>query len=383
MKFSCETEALTAAMSIAGSVIPKKSPWPILLNLKIVTNDQKITIVGSDGDTTFEADLVAEVETEGAACLPFATLSKFIGAAKGDQVSFDMEKSEALVKSGRNRITLLSSAVEDYPIYKPAEGEPVTVDGPTFCHALRFCSAAASDSEVQYHLTGAAFLEYDEGVIAWGTDGKVAHKAAISDLKTLGGGGIIPAQAAQTILSVAEKASTVKALICERGWGVETDKCRVWGKVIDAQYPDMQKMMSQFSSWDDLASLEHADISAGIEVAGCGADVDSTKSRSVIINCKKGDPLVLRGGRPAGGVRYPGRAEVDADVQSDFAGAFNSVYLRNAMTGLKVDRVSLRFTEIRDGDKIISVSPAQISNSIEMSAVIFGMRVPDAELADV
>ena len=66
MIFTVEAKDFRAALQIAGRVIPSKSPWPILTNLKIVTNDDRVTLTGSNGDMTFEADVPAEIETEGA-----------------------------------------------------------------------------------------------------------------------------------------------------------------------------------------------------------------------------------------------------------------------------------------------------------------------------
>ncbi|GAA6176912.1 DNA polymerase III subunit beta [Sulfitobacter pacificus] len=382
MKFTCETKALTEAMAIAGRVIPQKSPWPILINIKMVTNDDRVTMIGSDGDTTFEVDVPASVEIEGAACLAFATFDKFVKAAKATQVSVEMDAEKALVKSGRGRITLMSGSVDDYPIYKPTEGEMVTVDAPSFAHSLRFCAAAASTNEARYHLCGVNFDESQGHVIAWGTNGKVAHKASLSSLATVGGGGTIPSVAAQTILALVEKSDTAKVLITDRGWGVESAPVRIWGKVIDGKFPNMAQMMDQFKGWDDLASVEHSDMTDGLSVASCGADTDSDKSKSMILNFKAGDGIVLRGGRPLGGVVYAGRSEVTAEVTHDWAGGFNSKYITNAMSGLKVDRVAIK-RDVKGENPVISICPAQADSEVEMMSVIHGMRMSEAELADV
>ena len=382
MKFTCETKALSEAMAIAGRVIPQKSPWPILINIKMVTNDDRVTMIGSDGDTTFEVDVPASVEIDGAACLPFATFDKFVRAAKATQVAVDLDSDKALIKSGRSRITLMAGPVDDYPIYKPAEGELVTVDAPSFAHALRFCAAAASTEEAQFYLCGVNFDESEDHVVAWGTNGKVAHRASLTNLETLGGGGIIPSLAAQTILALVEKSDTAKVLITDRGWGVESASTRIWGKVIDGQFPNMNQMMTQFSGWEDLATVDHVDMSAGLEVASCGADTDSDKSKSMILNFKAGDGIILRGGRPLGGVVYAGRSEVTAEVAHDWAGGFNSKYITNAMTGLKVDRVAIK-RDVKGDNPVISIRPAQDDATVEMMSVIYGMRMSDAELADV
>ncbi|QDP60532.1 MAG: putative beta sliding clamp [Prokaryotic dsDNA virus sp.] len=384
MKFTCETKAFNAAMAVAGRVIPVKSPVPILTHIKMVTNDNRVTLVGTDGDTTFEMDVPATVQTEGAACIPFATLTKFVSAAKATEVTIDMADSDAKVSSGRNRITLQVMDTRDYPNYRRVEGDLVTVDAPAFCHALRFCTAAASTEETRYYLCGAFFDEADEYVTAWGTNGNVAHRAEMTGITTVGGGGIVPNAAALTILGVAEKQDTVKVIITDMGWSVDAGAVRVWGKVIDGTFPNMRQMMSQFPGWSNVATVDHAEMTNGIDVAGCGADIDSTKARSLILKCEQGGGIILRGGRPIGGVLHAGRAEVDASVTASFAGSFNAKLIRDAMVGLKVNTIAIDRAEAggRDIDAI-QIKPAQADATVQMSATILGMRATEAELADV
>ena len=384
MKFTCETKAFNAAMAVAGRVIPAKSPAQILTHLKMVTNDSRVTLIGSDGDTTFEMDVPAVVQTEGATCVPFATLTKFVSAAKATEVTIDMTDHDAKVSSGRNRITLQSMSAEDYPNYRRVEGDMVTVDAPAFCHALRFCAAAASTDQNRWNLIGAYFDEVDGDVVAWGTNGNVAHMAKLSGVPSVGGGGIVPTAAALTILGVAERLETVKVIITNMGWSVDAGLVRVWGKVIDGKFPDMRKMMAQFPEWSAVASVDHAEMTGGIDVAGCGADVDSTKARSLVLKCDPGSGIILRGGRPIGGVLHAGRAEVDASVNGSFAGSFNAKSIRDAMVGLKVDRIAIdRATASGRDLDAIQIRPAQSDAAVQMSATIIGMRATEAELADV
>jgi len=371
-------------MAVAGRVIPQKTPVPILTHIKMVTNDDRVTLVGTDGDTTFEMDVPAEIEIEGASCIPFATLTKFVSAAKATQVTIEVSDKDAKIISGRNRITLQVMDTRDYPNYRRVEGDMVTLDAPAFCHALRFCTAAASTEETRYYLVGAFFDESEGDVTAWGTNGNVAHRAEMTGVATVGGGGIVPTAAAITILSVAEKCDTVKALVTEMGWCVDAGLVRVWGKVIDGKFPNMRQMMAQFPSWSEIASVDHAEMTNGIDVAGCGADVDSTKSRSLILKCDTETGIILRGGRPIGGVLHAGRSEVDAKVTSDFAGSFNAKYIRDALVGLKVNSIVIdrASADGRDLDAI-QIKPAQADAMIQMSATILGMRASEEDLADV
>jgi len=175
-----------------------------------------------------------------------------------------------------------------------------------------------------------------------------------------------------------------EAIITEMGWSVDAGEVRVWGKVVDGKFPNMRQMMAQFPSWSEIASVDHAEMTNGIDVAGCGADVDSTKARSLILKCDLENGIILRGGRPIGGVLHAGRAEVDAKVSAEFAGSFNAKYIRDALVGLKVNSIAIdrASADGRDLDAI-QIKPAQSDTTIQMSATILGMRASAEELADV
>lgn len=384
MIFTVDAKEFRAALQIAGRVIPQKSPWPILSNVKIITNDDRITLIGSDSDTTFEADVPAEIETEGAACVPFDALSKFVSAAKsGALIKLTLGENSVKAQAGRSRITLSAGAVDDYPNYRPPEGDLTTLDRETFTTALRFCASASEDSEVRYNMAGPHFSERETGLHIFGTEGKVIHRAIIADVTSIGGGGTLPLPAALVVLAMAEKVETLSFMISDRGWHLSAGSVRVWGKVIDSAYPDVDRILDGFPNWDEFAVASSDDLSTALSVASCGAEAGSDKARNLIIRAQSGKPVVVRGHKAAGGVVHAGRAEMDTDAKSDFVGAINAKYLTNAIGGMKSDDVSMLTASRDDGASVISLRPAQQSATLDMSALIMALRVSESEMTDV
>lgn len=387
MIFTCETKALAAAMAIAGRVVPQKAHIPIIQHVRLATNDDRVTVTGTSMDTSFQMDVTASVATEGEVCLPFSTLRDFVGRAKGAEISIEVDGTSATIKSGRNRIGLMTQPAEDFPDIAPIDGNPVTVDAPAFCHALRFCSAAAATEDAKWNLRGVWFQESDDGsdfVVAWGTNGSHLHRAQMP-FRSIGSGGIVPTEAAATILSIAEKTDTAQVVVAQHGWSVVAGGVRSWGKCVDGQFPDLVKIVNSLGSWSEVASAEHGDMAEGIDVAACGADADSDKSRATILDCDPGaEAIIVRGLKASAGVSHAGRAEVTASVSAPMKGAFNSAYLRAAMVGLKVPRVAIYTAErASDGMRSIQIRPAQDDANVQMEATVMSMRVADEVLADV
>lgn len=385
MIFTIESKALQAAMATAGRVIPTKSAWPILTQLKIVTNDDRITLVGSDSDTTFEADVGANVETEGAVCVPFEPLAKFVKAAKSDTVKFTLTNDQVKVSAGRSRISLGTGSLDDYPNYRPPEGEAATLDAGTFCAALRFALSAAEEDEVRHHIAGPNLSTDGDDLVIWGTDGHSAHRATITGAGEIGGGATLPIGGAQVILSVCEKQDTVQFMACERGWHLTTAEVRAWGKVIDAQFPDMARVVAQFEGWREIIVAGKDDLSGAINVATCGAEADSTKSRNLILRTAADGPVVMRGQKTVGGVIHAGRAEMDVTGRGEFAGSVSAKYFSAAIGGMASTDFVIEGCVEDGGDygKAIRLKPAQSSDVLDMSALIMAQRVAVQKLADV
>lgn len=376
MKFTVQSKPFAAALAIAGRVIPAKAPWPVVMNIYMSAADGVLTLRGTSMDMTYEADVPAEVATAGLAMIDYATLAKFFSAARGDSLSVEVDSGGAVIRCGRGRIALSAVNASDFPNIRPPAGDPVTMDRDTLLQALRFCAAAVSPSEQKYHIAGVNIAEAEGWLDFWGTDARIAHHARMVGIGQVGGGGQLPMDAVAVICGIAEKADAVKFLISDTGWHIDAGAIRAWGKVIDAKYPDMDRALSAFKDWTDIAIVDRSAMAQALDVAVCGADTGSDKTRHVVL--RSDSTLTLRGHRPAGGTVTAGRAEVDADVRGATAIALNADYVRATLGAIAADSVTVRATV-----DAIRIEPQQSSETLPLQSTIFCIRASEAELADV
>jgi DNA polymerase III subunit beta len=378
MILTCETKDLLAALAVAGNVVPAKAPWPVLLNIKLVTNDDRLTITGSDADTTFEMTIPARVETEGVCLLPYATLTQFVKAAKATEVRIEDAKGDVTVKAGRARIVLQSADVESFPNYLAAEVPGATVDAPAFASALRFAAAGAGTNEMQFHLCGVHFCRKDGMDRLAGASGPVLHIATISGGEI--GEGILPNAAIPVVLRAMEKADTAHVAVSDRGWRVEVGPLRIWGKVIAGSFPDIDRAVASRGTLSPVASASRSEISEAIGVATCGADTLSTKASVLAVQTRVGGAIAMWGIRGAAGVTRAGRTEVSASGLRDYRGAFVSKYLAASISSIGAEDVVIAANE---AGETMQITPAQESATVAMRAIIMGVRFSEAEMADV
>ena len=378
MIFTVDMKALSGALALAGKVIETKSTMPVILNVRIATNDNRITLTGTNLDTTFEAVVPAEVATEGVTAVPFATLAAFCSAAKGERLTFEAKGYQVTVKSGRSRITLAAIDAADFPLMAAPPGDLVAVDAPTFTSALSFCAAAASDEEVRYYLNGPYLQETAEGAVIWGTDGHALHRAELPGLPSCGGGAIIPKDAVSMILSICDKATEARVLVTGRGWMVSSGDLRAWGKVIDGSFPDCNRVLSGFKDWEGFIRIGKDELTSALTVAGCGSDTMEKRSKAMIIKGQEGAPLIVRGSKAASGVISAGRAETMTPCDGNAALCVSSELLRRAITAMGEPEIALAAA----GSTAIRAEPVQANSAVRKMALIMGIRASEQELAD-
>jgi DNA polymerase III sliding clamp (beta) subunit (PCNA family) len=345
---------------------------------RLSTNDDRITLTGTDLDLTFEADVPARIETEGETAIPYATLAAFCAAAKSTEISLELAGHSVTVKSGRSRIGLSAVDPRDFPNVDQIEGDLVTVDIPTITKALRFCAAAASESEARYYLQGPFVQETGDDVTIWGTDGHAMHRAVLPQMPKLGSA-ILPMGAVNIILTMADKADELRMRLSDNGWAAQVAGLRAWGKVIEGTFPDCQRIMDSVTDLTEIAVSPRDDFANALSVAACGAEIVDEKTKGLIIKAVTGQPIIVRGGRAAADVTQAGRAEMEAEARGDAAFRISSLLLSQAVNALGAEDIALLY----NGDLSAILEPVQQSATINLRALVMGMRASEAELADV
>lgn len=120
MKLEFDRKTLTNAISVVGSVIPTRSPKPILQNVMIRVNTGNVTIIGTDTDQAIRYE-IPDVEILGTkdadVLLPARRLSEILREVREEKVMFEVLKDAVRIVCGRSEFRL--------PLTDPAEYPPV------------------------------------------------------------------------------------------------------------------------------------------------------------------------------------------------------------------------------------------------------------------
>jgi len=360
MKFSIQREFFLEGIQKTLSIVEKKTTMPILNNVLIRAEKNKITIVATDREIGLVADYEAEILDKGDVTVSARKLYEMIREIEGDTVQFEANEN--------HRVTLTSQKI----IYKipglPADDFPSVTDdrnelnfykikGQLIERLIRKTSFAMSADEMRKNLNGVFFETIDDGgknklrMIA--TDG---HRLAMANVDTEGTpfpqmekGVIIPRKGLGEIRRLIEDAPEEIFLGVRQGMCIiRTDSTMLRVSLVDADYPDYKRVIPtekgvlvQFDKDTILHALRRMSV------------ISSERYSGVIIKLEKGR-MVLESANPDVG---EAKDEIEVDYHDkEFSVGYNVKYLIDAIE--VIDEKTLIF-EIGAGMKPGVIRPAE------------------------
>ncbi|HEU5448041.1 MAG TPA: DNA polymerase III subunit beta [Acidimicrobiia bacterium] len=265
MKFRCERDALSEAISSAGRAVASRSgALPILSGLLVRTGQDEIDLAGSDLELTIRVSAPAECDDEGAAVLPARLFGDIVRSLEPGAVSVDVGEDEARIKSGRSEFSLRVLAADDFPRLPEVAGSGVRMDAAALAEALRQVIPAASRDDARPILTGVLLVAEGSGLRLVATDsyrlgvrdlpGESVLAAHLSGAAAEGRHVLVPAKALgelQRLLgsgaapgsSAPGTENQVELSFSDRDACFDTGRARVSTRLIEGQFPNYQQLI--------------------------------------------------------------------------------------------------------------------------------------------
>ena len=265
MKFRCERDALSEAISSAGRAVASRSgALPILSGLLVRTGKDEIDLAGSDLELTIRVSAPAECDDEGAAVLPARLFGDIVRSLEPGAVSVDVGEDEARIKSGRSEFSLRVLAAEDFPRLPEVAGSGVRMDATALAEALRQVIPAASRDDARPILTGVLLVAEGSGLRLVATDsyrlgvrdlpGESVLAAHLSGAAAEGRHVLVPAKALGELQRLLGSGSApgsaapgtenqVELSFSDRDACFDTGRARVSTRLIEGQFPNYQQLI--------------------------------------------------------------------------------------------------------------------------------------------
>jgi DNA polymerase III subunit beta len=300
MKFFCTKENLSKALATVIGIAGKSVNLPILSNVLIKANEQKVELVATNLELAIISNLRAKIENTGAFTVPARTLNDFVNLLSDEKVEITLKDNEIEVVCGKSSTKIKGAPADDFPVVPAVgEGKGYLIDAEALKRGLGQVFQAAAKNEIRPELSGVLFCFNEEPNLLTmaATD---SYRLAEKKIKLMQGEEkariIVPARAAQEINHIlslskgAENEKNVRLLTTDNQIVLHCNEVELISRLVEGQYPDYTqiipkefKTVAEFSTNQIIKEIKAASLFTTIGINAVNLDFD-TAGGSIIIS---------------------------------------------------------------------------------------------------
>lgn len=295
MKLQCETKVLADSLALVGSVVPARSPKPVLANVKLVAKDNTLELMATDLEVgirrTIGGEKIVEVEEPGEVLLPAAQASNIVREATAKTVSLVTEDKTATISYTGATYNIPCDDPADFPEMPGFdEKNAVVVVAGELKRMIERTKFAAAREQARYALNGILFSLKGEVLRLVATDGR---RLALAKGKAKNKAGstaepIIPTKAMDLLDKLmTDPDEKIKVEIGDSQIVAQTAAGMIYSRLVEGHFPNYDEVIPK--DCDRTLIIPSVKLFSAIRRA---ALITTEESRSVRFSLKK-DSLVL------------------------------------------------------------------------------------------
>jgi DNA polymerase III subunit beta len=262
MKFSVQREDIHQAAAAVQRATATRVIQPILSNILIIAENEKLKLSATDLDFAIETSIPAHIVEAGQSTLSAKKLSEILGKLPNSrEIEFDIDHQTqmARIQSGTAIFDMRTLPSDDFPIIPSLDntvsedgvGGILEVDAKALTRAINQTTFAAASYDANNVLGGVYFQINADGLEMAATDGsRLARRVEAVDSSQATSmnpvSAIIPARTLQEFMKLSASDSnnpTVKIAIYNGQISFRTARYYVLSRLLDGQYPKYNQLI--------------------------------------------------------------------------------------------------------------------------------------------
>lgn len=341
MKFQVERNKLLNGLQAVVGVVERRQTMPILSNLLLKTENDQLTLTGTDLELELVTRVDAAVEQPGATTIPARKLLDICrGLPDEANLAFEMQGQRIKVTSGRSRFMLATLPATEFPFLDEIiDGQKVELQQGTLKRLFDRTHFAMAHQDVRYYLNGLLLVVRADRVRAVATDG---HRLALSDAPAETGvvaelQVIVPRKAVTELQRLLQDSgAAITITLTDNHLQVQLPEIQFTSKLIDGRFPDYERVIP---------------AEGDKTVQGDRELVRSALARTAILSNEKfkGVRLILDQNRLKLQAQNPDHEEAEDEIEVEYNGGpieigFNVNYLMDALAVIETEQFTLELT---------------------------------------
>ena len=339
MKITINRDSLLKPLQVVSGVVEKRQTLPILSNVLLVVEGEKLTLTGTDLEVELMAissDLQSSDNVE--ITLP---ARKFMDICKSlpESASVDIviEDNKAVIRSGKSRFTLATLPSTDFPSSESiTAAREFSISQGILKHLIDQTYFCMANQDVRYYLNGLLLELNPNSLRAVATDG---HRLALSEKECDISPGdinqiIIPRKGIMELTRLLSDSDTSCVVQINTNFvRIDLGEVVFTSKLIDGRFPDYDRVIPKGGQKIVTANREllrqgllRASILSNEKYRGIRMNFTSNLLRATVNNPEQEEAV----------------EEIDVNYQDeDLEIGFNVSYLVDALNSIKSDEVEM------------------------------------------
>jgi DNA polymerase-3 subunit beta len=340
MELSVTQENFTKALSNVGRVASSKTGLPILSNILLRTDGNRLLVAATNLEIASTHLIGAKIVTPGSITIPARLVSEFVSSLPKGTVDLKVKGSHLHVTSGTYSSIINGVVADEFPEL-PTIDETSTIqysiNTADFKQAVSQTIITSSNDNTRPVLTGVYWHSFEGFLYLAATDGyRLSERRLVETKSTVAA--IIPTSTLQEVLrTITDDANEIDMLFDETQVRFRVGESEITSRLIDGNYPDYRQLIPAKSETN--ITIQSADFVRITKIAGLFAR-DSGGSVTLTADHDKKTLSIHSIASELG----ENTSSAEAAVSSDGQVTLNSRYLSEALGVVEGDTVEFRFS---------------------------------------
>lgn len=340
MNINIQKETLEQPLSQIIGVVEKRQTLPILGNVYLELNQNKLTLIGSDLETEITTRVDNVSGEDGKTTVSARKLFDICRSLPNEsQLSLIVEEdNKMVVKAGKSRFTLQTLSAIDYPRLEETQWkQEFSLSQKKLNSLLTATSFSMAQQDVRYFLNGLLIEIHDDHILSVATDGHRLAKTQIT-VESLGIDlvqSIVPRKAVLEIAKFLDANSddVVDVKLNASHILVQSGNFMFISKLIDGRFPDYEKVIP--ANLDKHIIIDRSKL---IDILTRAAILSNEKFRGVSLGVDQ-NVLTVKS-------HNPDQEHAKDEMEVEYSGeaieiGFNVNYLLEALKACDSDNIDL------------------------------------------
>ncbi len=345
MNVKCNRAALYEAVQLASSIVPARTPKPILQCAKLETHkkDQKLTVHATDNEIALEY-IVPQVQVvdEGATVIPADRIAAILHESKDETVDLVVDEAVCSVRGKDSKFRIYGHDPDDFPTISAAqEGICVEIKAETLKKMIQHTVFAAARENTRYAINGVLWEQNGKKLRMVATDGRrlaMIDGECKASKNKLEDNAIVPVKAMTVMERILNNPDEmIKISFSGNQITTSTALARLTCNLVQGRFPKYSDVIP--SGCDKTIQIESEALRSAVRRA---ALLTNEQSRGILMSFSKGQ-LCLSSSTPEAG-----DAEINMEIEYQYEPlkiGFSPQYILDVLRVLTEPQVTCEFSD--------------------------------------